>query len=59
MLKLFIYSKESKMREQDFLERLTIARDVWVAEGHDTSDVDAFISWVYQNYGMIEPPKAT
>lgn len=47
------------MREQDFLERLTIARDVWAAQGHNKTDVDAFVSWVYQNYGMIEPPNAT
>jgi hypothetical protein len=43
-----------KMNDKDWLERVTIA---YRAYPFPNSDLEFFISWMYKQYGIVEPSK--
>ena len=45
------------MIDKDWLERVTIAYSVYQKDVGYSSDVKQFISWLYDQYGIVKPTK--
>ena len=43
------------MTDKDWLERVTIAYKEYSKQISPKIDVEQFISWLYEQYGIIEP----
>jgi hypothetical protein len=48
-----------EMTDKDWLERVTIAYKVYSEQVGPTLDIENFVSWMYRQYGIIEPGKKT
>ena len=45
------------MNDKQWLERVTIAYKTYSQQKGSHSSVEDFITWLYQQYGIIEPNK--
>jgi hypothetical protein len=44
-----------QMTDKDWLERVTIAYKEYSKQVSPNLDVERFISWLYKQYGIVEP----
>ena len=40
------------MNDKDWLERITIAYKVYP---HPNKDIESFVAWLYEQYGIVKP----
>ena len=45
------------MTDKDWLERVTIAYQEYSRQVGPKLDIENFISWLYKQYGIVEPNK--
>jgi hypothetical protein len=45
------------MIDKDWLNKLTVAYRVYAEQQGEDPAVSAFISWLYKQYGIIQPPE--
>jgi hypothetical protein len=45
------------MTDKDWLERVTIAYQEYSRQVGPKLDIENFISWMYRQYGIVEPGK--
>ena len=46
-----------QMTDRDWLERVTIAYREYSRQVGPKLDIENFVSWMYRQYGIIEPKK--
>lgn len=47
-----MYSNSDKILDKEWLERIKIAYRVYP---HQSKEIQDFISWIYRQYGIVEP----